>query len=110
MDTIKCKTIKTSKYNILLLITYKTHTSLFRWNPEKNYCFTLPYAYNKTVGAVFFFFFFFGDDKTIIILILFTFFNVWDEICNTIPCYHVKRTIYTNIFYNSIIRKWRFDF
>ena len=57
MDTIKCKTIKTSKYNILLLPT-KTHMSLFRQNPEKNYCFTLPYAYNKTVGAVFFFFFF----------------------------------------------------
>ena len=56
-------------------------------------------------------FFFFGDDKTIIILILFTFFNVWDEICNTIPCYHVTRTInYTNIFYNSIVREWRFDF
>ena len=109
MDTIKCKTIKTSKYNILLLITYKTHTSLFRWNPEKNYCFTLPYAYNKAVRA--FFFFFFGDGKTIIILILFTFFNVWDEICNTIPCYHVTRTInYTNIFYNSIVRERRFDF
>ena len=109
MDTIKCKTIKTSKYNILLLPT-KTHMSLFRRNPEKNYCFTLPYAYNKTVGAVFFFFFF-GDDKTIIILILFTFFNVWDEICNTIPCYHVTRTInYTNIFYNSIVREWRFYF
>ena len=107
MDTIKCKTIKTSKYNILLLITYKTQTSLFRWNPKKNYCFTLPYAYNKAVRAVFFF----GDDKTIIILILFTFFNVWDEICNTIPCYHVTRTInYTNIFYNSIVREWRFDF